>query len=627
MYLRPAPHGGAFLVEWERYFWLALYYEMLGIWLICLPFFIAFLLLYRRDLHAGLWRGVLALQAILLTAYLALSQLDHEVLRFLGVRLNLSFLYVYGQPRMLGDPLFLDVLATDKGGPFVSLGLLLTAPGLFGWWCYRTIRAAGRVPGRSVPLWLALAFAVVPLAAPAKGWHQATSQFRLRKVEPVTLAFATDSASGFAEWSRPADFAALAVEYQRRWLERSADPGWRFPDPGRPYLRVPAARSVTPAAGHWNVIYLQLETLRGMEMGALNRHAERSSTPFLDQLASASDAAVWTRASSFGMPSINGLFAGHCSVAPSSRRYITGYTDTALLCLPELLRQHGYRAEMFNGGDTDWDNSSPWLRRWYERLWRFPEADGRDRIVFRSAARHLRRLGQGDAPFFATIVSATNHTPFRSREPRLDIAGDRTPAERIRNTTHYTDDVVREFVESIRGEPWFARTLIVITGDHGINLGEHGLASGQQDLFRESVWVPLIIVGAHPAIPAGRHDLPASLLDIAPTIADLLGIRVANPWIGHSLLAVRDGGGLGFAVRDSSLWESSAWSAVQEPGTGAIRLYARESDWLQRRDIADASPDLARNLIDRAERARRLNDYLLRHDLIWREAGAARQVR
>ena len=620
MYLRPAPHGGPFLIEWERYFWLAIYYDMLGIWLISSPFFLGFLIMRRRNGRAGPWRGALAVQAALLTAYLALSQLDHEVMRFLGVRLNPSFLYAYGQPRMLGDPLFLEVLANDHGGPFMSVALLLLVPAAYGWWCYRIIGMAS-VRAWSAPLWLALVLAVVPLAAPANAWWQATSHFRLRKVEPVSIAFATDAANGFAEWSRPVDFAALAGDYQRNWRARSADPAWRFPDPERPYLREPTDRTATSAAERWNIIYLQLETLRGMDVGALNPQTDRSATPFLDQLATAPDAAVWTRAVSFGMPSINGLFAGHCSVPPSSRRYITGYTDTALLCLPELLREHGYRAEMFNGGDTDWDNSSPWLRQWYDRLWRFPEADGRDRIIFRAAAQHLRRLGRGDAPFLATIVSVTNHTPFRSREPAFDIDGDATPAQRIRNTTHYTDDVVREFIASIRDEPWFARTLIVITGDHGFNTGEHGLTPGQQDLFRESVWVPLIISGAHPRLPAGRHEMPASLLDIAPTIADLLDIRVANPWTGHSLLAVREGGGLGFAVRDSSLWESSRWSAVREPGTGAVRLYARDTDWLQRRDLAGSSAALAHRLISRAERAGRLNDYLLRQDRIWRSAG------
>jgi len=268
LYLRPAPHGGPFLLEWARYFWLALYYELLGIWLIAFPFLLLWLLLYRRPLESRWWRLAPALQAGLIAAYLILSQIDHEVLRFLGVRLNPSFLYAYGQPRMLADPLFLDVLAADQGGAFAPVLLLVLVPGLYAWWAIRRIR---RGSGRTAPLWLALLLAIVPLAAPANGWRMATSQFRLRKVEPVILAIATDAAQGYAEWRRPADFAALAADHRRRWLARSADPDWRFPDPERPYLRVPTAPAPAPAPGErWNVIYLQLETFRGVDMGALN---------------------------------------------------------------------------------------------------------------------------------------------------------------------------------------------------------------------------------------------------------------------------------------------------------------------------------------------------------------------
>ena len=46
--------------------------------------------------------------------------------------------------------------------------------------------------------------------------------------------------------------------------------------------------------------------------------------------------------------------------------------------------------------------------------------------------------------------------------------------QRILNTSRYTDDVVRELIQSLSAEPWFARTLIVVNSDHGYNLGEHG---------------------------------------------------------------------------------------------------------------------------------------------------------
>src|SRR5688500_20400911 len=72
LYARPGPYGGPFLVEWRRYFGLAVYYDLLGVWLISLPFFLLWLVLYRRPLRARLWRWLPALQAALLAANLAL---------------------------------------------------------------------------------------------------------------------------------------------------------------------------------------------------------------------------------------------------------------------------------------------------------------------------------------------------------------------------------------------------------------------------------------------------------------------------------------------------------------------------------------------------------------------------
>ena len=160
--------------------------------------------------------------------------------------------------------------------------------------------------------------------------------------------------------------------------------------------------------------------------------------------------------------------------------------------------------------------------------------------------------------------------------------------------------------------------MIVITGDHGFNTGEHGQVPGQHNLYRESLWVPLIVAGPHPRLPHGAQGGIVSQLDLAPTLADLLGLRVANPWQGHSLLAVRGEGGLAFGFRDSLVAESADWTAVRDPGDGEPRLYRTRFDWLQRRDLGRQHPGIARQLLDRAEQARRLNDYLLRHDRIWR---------
>ncbi|HYN46011.1 MAG TPA: hypothetical protein VES64_04900, partial [Allosphingosinicella sp.] len=100
-------------------------------------------------------------------------------------------------------------------------------------------------------------------------------------------------------------------------------------------------------------------------------------------------------------------------------------------------------------------------------------------------------------------------------------------------------------------------------------------------------------------------------------IADLLGLREANPWHGHSLLSVRPDRPVRFGFRDSLLAESGGWSAVSDPTDGRPRLYDARADWLQRRNLAGRYPVLARRLLDEADRSRRFNDYLIRHGRVW----------
>ena len=189
---------------------------------------------------------------------------------------------------MLSDGLFLEVLRSDRGGPYLSLLFVAAFPLIYLAWAWRLLRRQKR----ALPLWLALILALVPLLAPANGWRMATSQFRLRKVEPVVLAFASDIAAGYEELSEPPDLANLAATHQRAWLDRSTDPNWRFPDPERPYLRVPTGPP--PPRERPGLYYLQLETLRGAV--PLLRPDVRARRRLISTLALLPDAAAWTRA-------------------------------------------------------------------------------------------------------------------------------------------------------------------------------------------------------------------------------------------------------------------------------------------------------------------------------------------
>jgi|GEM_PF-2404484 len=619
LYLRPSPYGGEFLLRWKTFIIRPLAYELLGVWLIALPFLLLWLLLYRRSAAPGKARLAQWALVALMAANLLISAFDHELYRFLGLRLGPNFLNVYADPATLGDSLFLNVLRGDKGGPFLSPILCFAAPGLYLWWAGRLIRRRGsRQQGVRLGRQAAAAILILPLASGLIVYQLAHAKFRLSRLEPALFAIVRDFAWSYEDDSPPGDPSALGKAYQAQWLAGSADRGWRFPDPLFPYVRIPVDPSAPRPGERWNIIIVQLESVRGVDTGHLRPDRSPSPTPYLDSLAARPDSAVWTRGLTFGPPSINGRFALQCSITPSSRRFITSQTRTSFYCLSDALRRQGYRTEMFAAGDIDMDNSTVWVQRIYDKLWRYPQEGQRDREIFRHAAARIREIGR-TGPFLVTLISASNHHPFRSPEPQDDIAGYGSVRERILNTIHYTDDVVRELIEGLRKEPWFDRTLIVINSDHGYNLGEHGGLTGAYSLYRESTWTPFLIVGPHPRLPRGRHDEIVTLLDLAPTLADMIGLREANPWQGHSLLALRANRPVRFGFRDSVMAEVDGWSAVTDPTDGRPRLYDTKTDWLQLRDQSARHPELARRLLADADRERRLNDYLLRHGRLWRE--------
>jgi arylsulfatase A-like enzyme len=82
----------------------------------------------------------------------------------------------------------------------------------------------------------------------------------------------------------------------------------------------------------------------------------------------------------------------------------------------------------------------------------------------------------------------------------------------------------------------------VILSDHGEEFGEHGRFQHGGAVFEESLRVPLLFYGPG-RIPAGRRiDAPVSLIDIAPTLLDLVGVARPNGFDGASLqgLLLRD---------------------------------------------------------------------------------------
>jgi arylsulfatase A-like enzyme len=109
--------------------------------------------------------------------------------------------------------------------------------------------------------------------------------------------------------------------------------------------------------------------------------------------------------------------------------------------------------------------------------------------------------------------------------------------DRYDEAVAYTDHVFGRFVDAL-GELGLAdHTLVVFTADHGEPLGQRGQLFHGTSLHEELVHVPLVML-----FPGGRAERVGpvvSLMDLAPTLADLAGLPVPERFVGRSLLQPR----------------------------------------------------------------------------------------
>lgn len=103
----------------------------------------------------------------------------------------------------------------------------------------------------------------------------------------------------------------------------------------------------------------------------------------------------------------------------------------------------------------------------------------------------------------------------------------------------HIDDSVGRMVNELKEQGLYDNTIFIFTADHGLMLGQQGLM-GKQNLYEPSVKVPLLMAG--PGLPKNyRSDDFVYLMDIFPTLCDLLNIETPEDLRGESVLPLLAG--------------------------------------------------------------------------------------
>ncbi len=134
----------------------------------------------------------------------------------------------------------------------------------------------------------------------------------------------------------------------------------------------------------------------------------------------------------------------------------------------------------------------------------------------------------------------------------------------------------------------YRSTVIVLHGSQGQSLLDRGTFGHGSDLSEAAIRVPLIISGPKTGQPDRRVDSLVSLLDIAPTLFELAGIRPKAPLDGQSLLRSRDpkvGAGVYLETWMPATILGAAAEAGQGTAFGFVHRGWREEGWMYvRRD-------------------------------------------
>ncbi|GAC1436614.1 MAG: hypothetical protein NVS1B11_19130 [Terriglobales bacterium] len=205
----------------------------------------------------------------------------------------------------------------------------------------------------------------------------------------------------------------------------------------------------------------------------------------------------------------------------------------------ELLKERGYHTAAFIGAVIlDSNTLAPGLDRGFDFYDNFPKhapsqshwgrVERRGMDVVQRAEAWLNAHPKG--PHFVWIHLYDPHDPYEPPPPFSKVYKDRLYDGEIA----YADSAFGKFVTYLKDRGWYQNAMIVVVGDHGEGLGEHGEATHGIFLYDSTTHVPLIIkVPGH--VQGKTVEWQVRTTDLLPTTLDVLAISSAARFDGDSL--------------------------------------------------------------------------------------------
>ena len=304
------------------------------------------------------------------------------------------------------------------------------------------------------------------------------------------------------------------------------------------------ATGCTRPRPRWNVLLISIDTLRADHLGAYG--FPRPTSPTIDALAR--EGVLFKNARTpvpMTLPAHVSMLTGTLPPTHGLRDNMQNRLPDAATTLAEMLKARGFA--------TGAVVSSFVLDRRFGTGQGFDSYDDHFQVEHKIGDLNERKGDEAtrvatawleshkERPFFLFLHLYDPHDPYEPPEPFAS----RWKEHPYEGEVAFADHCAGLVLEKLRQLGLYDETLIVVTGDHGEMLGEHGELNHGFFIYEGALRVPLVMRVPRAQAGSRQVDVPVSLIDIVPTVVSLVGAPVPKEVQGVDLSPWLSGRGAG----------------------------------------------------------------------------------
>jgi len=279
-----------------------------------------------------------------------------------------------------------------------------------------------------------------------------------------------------------------------------------------------------------SVLLITLDTTRADRIGAYG--FADIETPHLDRLAA--EGVLFEQAQAVApltLPAHSSIFTGEYPPAHGVRDNGGFYLDDEHVVLAEILRDEGLRTGGFVGAfvlDAKWG-----IAQGFDHYFDDFELGDTVRMALNEIERPAGEVTDAalawldeapEARFFSWVHYYDPHSPYEPPEPF---------AERYRNRPYvgeiaYVDSEVGRLLAWLDENGRARDTVVIVMGDHGESLGEHGESGHGFFIYEGATRVPFIVRAPYDTMQGHRVAEVVRAVDVSPTVFDLLAVEAGQ---------------------------------------------------------------------------------------------------